>query len=98
MNEAVAKIRALAEESVNVYFIKHASDQMDKRGITQTQATDCLRRGVVVEGPTWDTYQQKGWKVTMESFCAGRTVGIAAKLIETGDSHVLVITAFKKGR
>jgi len=96
LDKAVDEIRKLAEDSVNIFFVGHASSQMTDRGIIQTQVIECLRRGVVVEGPAWDTYQQKGWKVTMESFCAGRSIGVAAKLVEEGDSHILVITAFVK--
>lgn len=87
-------IRKLAEDSVNVYFLPHASSQMDDRGITQTQVLSCLRRGVIVEGPALDSYIQVGWKVTMELFCAGSVVGVAAKLVEHKKSRILVITAF----
>ena len=87
-------IRKLAEDSANVHFTDHVSDQMNDRGITQTQAIACLRSGIIVEGPMLDSYNQKGWKVTMELFCAGRSIGVAAKLVERGKGYIIVITAF----
>jgi len=96
LDSVVDEIRTLAENSANVFFVPHATGQMNKRGIIQTQVIEVLQRGIVVEGPMLDSYQQAGWKVTMELFCAGRTVGVAAKLIEQGNNRILVITAFTK--
>lgn len=96
LDMAVDKIRKLAADSANVYFVGHASSRMEERGIVQTQVIECLQRGTVVEGPVWDSYQQSGWKVTMDLFCAGKSLGVAAKLVEKGDSHIIVITAFVK--
>lgn len=90
LDNAVDEIRKLAGDSANVYFTPHSSNH----GIIQTQVIECLRHGIVVEGPVWDTFKQKGWKVTMQLFCAGRNIGVAAKLVEQGDSYILVITAF----
>jgi len=87
-------IRKLAEDSANVYFRPHASERLVERGITQTQVLFSLRHGGIVEGPIYESHKQKGWKVTMESFYAGRNIGVAAKLVEEGDGHILVISVF----
>ena len=94
LDRVVDEIRKLAGDSANVYFSHHSSERMNQRGILQTQAIEVLQRGVVKEGPTLDSFKQTGLKVTMELFCAGRTVGVAAKLVEQNNNRVLVITVY----
>ncbi len=48
---ALRIIRTAAADSANVILTKHASAQMQKRKITMTQLLQCLRKGLISEGP-----------------------------------------------
>jgi len=85
-------IRQIAAVSERVFITKHAEKRMFERQVTLTQVLNCLRTGVFIEGPTLDSYQQPGHKATMQQICAGALVQVALKLVEKGQSHIIVIT------
>jgi len=85
-------IRQTAEVSENVFITQHAAQRMTERRVTMTQVLQCLRTGTFIEGPTLDSYQQLGYKATMQQVCAGDLVIVALKLIEHGQDRIIVIT------
>jgi len=87
-----AIIRQTAEYSENVFITQHAAQRMTERRVTMTQVLQCLRTGAFIEGPTLDSYQQLGYKATMQQVRAGHLVKVALKLIEQGQGRVIVIT------
>jgi hypothetical protein len=85
-------IRQTAVVSERVFISKHAEERMIERQVTLPQVLHCLRIGAFIEGPTLDSYQQIGYKATMQQICAGDLVQVALKLIEQGQGHIIVIT------
>ena len=49
--KALALVRELAADSGNVVFTDHALRRMRKRMMTPKAVLECLRRGVIAEGP-----------------------------------------------
>ena len=87
-----ATIRRLALDSANVFMTKHAVKRLVERNLTMTQVYRCLQNGALIDGPTLDSEQQKGWKFSMQILSGGDWVKVVCKLIETNDSCILVIT------
>lgn len=89
--KALEIIRDAAADSGRVIFTDHAQRRMRKRRITLAQVLTCLRRGVIVEAPYWDSVHGT-WPVTMERLTAGErvTVGMAIDLTK----RVIIVTAF----
>lgn len=85
-------IRQTAAFSERVFITKHAEKRMIERQVTLSQVLYCLRTGVLIEGPTLDSYHQAGHKATMQQVCAGDLVQVALKLVEQGQGHIIVIT------
>lgn len=85
-------IRQTAAVSEQVFLTQHAEQRMIERQVTMTQVLQCLRTGVFVEGPTLDSYQQTGYKATMQQVCAGDLINVALKLVGLGKTHIIVIT------
>ncbi|MBX8532486.1 DUF4258 domain-containing protein [Pseudomonas cichorii] len=46
-------VHALAQESSRVVFTNHCLERMVERGISTIEVIRCLRRGVIVRGPTY---------------------------------------------
>lgn len=85
-------IRKLSKYSDNVYWTRHAEQQMRKRHITKAVALDVLRAGVINLEPEPDI---KTGHITcrMERFCAGVNVAIVVALEGEGARECIVVTA-----
>lgn len=98
LNDVVATIRNVAQDSAQVYLTKHAQEQMHDREISLTQVLKCLRSGELFEGPIQDSTRELGWKSTTRTLSAGVWIEVVSKLIERDDDFILVITAYRRGR
>ena len=87
-----ATIRRLARDTKKVHMTTHAWDRLAERGHTMTQVYSCLQHGELVYGPTLDSEKQQGYKCRMRALSAGNWVQVTAKLIESGDEYIIVIT------
>lgn len=95
-NGAAAEIQRIArEETENMFALPHAQNRMIERGILFRQVLNVLRDGDLVSGPIWDPDKEQGWRCRFRRITAGFRVDIVAKLVERGDTCVLVVTAFK---
>jgi len=87
-NQALRIIRKAAEETGRVAFHPHAKQRMRKRRINPTQVYSCLRKGIIIEGPSLDI---KGcWRCTMYRLAAGEAVSVVVSIIP--HDNLLVIT------
>lgn len=86
-------IRALAQNSENVYIEAHAKKRMRQRHITLTQVLECLRKGVVDE-PAHENILGN-WKCTLRYLHAGDLMRVVAAIEkdEAGD-WIAVVTVF----
>jgi hypothetical protein len=92
---AESKIREIASKaSHEIYILDHAKMRMLEREITQRQIFKALINGELLEGPEWDTKEDKGWKCKFSRIVAGEKVTVVAKLVDREDSSCLVITVW----
>ena len=93
--ECVALVRELVEEGGRVVHRPHALQRMEERDITMAQVFAVLRRGDLVEGPTWDR-NYSNWKFGMEGLSAGEMISVRAAIdVERlMGKVVLVLTTF----
>jgi hypothetical protein len=87
--DAIRLVRELAADSTNVALTKHCRDEsMPKRGITMRQVLDCLRKGVIVEGPAIDIHGN--WKMDICRQADGLTCAVAIEW----RARLIIITTF----
>jgi hypothetical protein len=88
-------VRELVAEGGRVTFRKHAFDRMEERGISNAQVMQVLRRGEIVEGPSWSA-RYGNWEFMMQADAAGDTVNVksALEVEQLMGRVVVVITAF----
>lgn len=46
-------VHVLARDSSKVVFREHCLERMNERGVTAVEALRCLRRGLIIKGPTY---------------------------------------------
>lgn len=69
----------------------HAKKQMRKRGVTDLQVLQVLRKGYVVEPAHRNIYGN--WQCTLEALVAGDRIKVAAALLSAStDESVVIIT------
>ena len=89
--QALGLVRELAAESGNVVFTTHARKRMRLRKVTPLAVLECLRRGVIIEGPAMGI---KGlWEVALERMGAGRRLRVAIAL--DPPRRVIVVTVYE---
>lgn len=94
-----AKLREMVEELLSqggrLVYALHMLERMEERDITTAQVIQVLRRGQLLEGPTWSS-DHESWKFKMQADTAGETVTVVASLcVKPLDGQVVfVITAF----
>jgi hypothetical protein len=87
--DAIALVRELAADSDRIILTDHCRiDSMPKRGIPIRAIIDCLRKGVITEGPALDIYGN--WKMNIYRQTGDLTCAVAIKW----RTHLLVITVF----
>lgn len=57
-------VHDVAIESKNVVITDHCDLRMEERGITWTEALRCLRRGLILEDPTYNA-EHNTWEFRM---------------------------------
>jgi hypothetical protein len=89
---ALRIVRRLAAVSENVFFTDHAQRRMRQRHVTRPQVLDCLRKGLIVEGPALGTRQ--AWEMKFERSWSGEMVRVVVALDWDAEAaaHVLVVT------
>jgi hypothetical protein len=87
--DALRLVRALAADSANVGLTKHCREEsMPDRGITMRQVLDCLRKGVIIEGPMIDVYGN--WKMDIYRQADNLTCAVAIEW----RTHLIIITVY----
>lgn len=88
--EALAAIRELAGDSSRIFIVRHAIGRMIERSVSRSDVENCLRKGVIDEGPFLNSHGH--WQVTMARRAGGeRTQCVVA--IEWS-RRLLVITVY----
>ena len=93
---AQAEIRKLATERGNLRFTRHALTRDPKNNkfpISELQAAQCLRNGILWEDPVPDIKLANGWKFTMGRKMEEVEIVVAGVLVP--QDKVLVITGFE---
>jgi len=91
--DAQRLVRELATDSSNVGLTKHCREEsMPDRGITLRQVLDCLRMGVITEGPALDVHGN--WKMDIYR----RTDNLLCAVAIEWKTRVIVITTYEKDR
>ena len=87
---ALPIIREIAEDTSRVVILNHAKKQMRNRRITRTQVYSCLRRGIVIGGPS--LVIKCFWRCTVQRLTFGEELSV----VVSSDSRekLLVITVF----
>jgi hypothetical protein len=80
------RVRALAANSANVFIVVHARKRMAERGHTDGDVLQCLRRGIIDEGPFFNA--RNNWQATLRRTHAGQEIKVVAAL----EARVIVIT------
>lgn len=85
----------LLSQGGRLVFVRHMLERMEERDISTAQVTQVLRRGQLLEGPTWSG-DHESWMFKMQADTAGETVTVVASLgVTPMDGQVVfVITAF----
>lgn len=90
VHDAMKLIRALAQDSKNVFVVRHARRAQEKRKITRRQIMTCLQKGRVTEGPSKNIHGN--WQVNVSRFAAGE--GVTCVVAIELDEQLIVITVF----
>lgn len=76
-----------------IYYLPHAEERMEQRGITRTQVEKCIEHGRIVEGPYRDT--PGNWKMNLECVAAGDRITVVGVLDRDDDgNYVLIVTTY----
>lgn len=88
-------VRELVAEGGRVTFRTHAFNRMDERDISSAQVMQVLRRGEIVEGPSWSA-RYGNWEFMMQADASGDLVNVksALEVEQLMGRVVVVITAF----
>jgi hypothetical protein len=87
--DAQRLVRELAADSGNVGLTKHCREEsMLTRSITMRQILDCLRMGVVTEGPALDVYGN--WKMDIYR----RADNLLCAVVIEWKTRVIVVTTY----
>ena len=87
--DAIRLVRELAADSGNVGLTWHCREEsMPERDITMRQVLDCLRNGIITEGPVIDI--KGNWKMNVYRQADDLTCAVAIEW----RSRLIVITTF----
>src|SRR5258706_16005959 len=89
---AIRIVRRIAADSANVVFTRHAVQRLKQRRITRPEAIECLRKGLLIEGPAPGT--GGSWEMKFERAWGGATIAVGGALEWDGDfaDRVIVVT------
>lgn len=88
--KALGLVRELAKDSGKIVFMPHALKRMRQRHITAKMVSECLMRGVIVEGPV---FSLKGtWELAMQRMAAGNKLHVALAI--DLPSRLIIITVY----
>lgn len=83
------KIAELSQDSGNIEFDHpHFQSRMQSRNLSMRQVLECLREGIVIDGPKKDKWGD--WRIKVQRYVAGRRVQVVVAYKVT---LVVVITA-----
>lgn len=84
-------MRELVAEGGRVTFSEHAFERMEERDITTAQVFQVLRRGDIIDGPTYSTKHQN-WEFLIQADAGGEEVTVKAAIeIESLMGQVVVV-------
>lgn len=88
-------VNEIVAEGGRVTYRKHAFERMEERDISNAQVMQVLRRGEIIDGPTWST-RYGNWEFMMQADTSGEIINVKAALeVEQLMGRVVaVITAF----
>lgn len=88
-------VKELYEQGGRITYRDHAFEKMEGRDITDAQVRQVLKRGDIIDGPTWST-KYDNWEFLMKADTAGDEVRVKAAIeIEQLMGEVIaVITVF----
>lgn len=89
---AQAVLREVAADTGRIILTTHAKRRMRERDIIFAQIRDCLRNGVVIEGPALNIHGN--WQVTLYRLSAGQRINVVAAIVREGHETAIVITAY----
>lgn len=80
------RVRELAADTANIFIVRHARHRMIERGHTDEDVVQALRRGMLEDGPF---YNSKGhWQATIYRRYAGQEIRVVTVL----EDGIVVIT------
>lgn len=88
VDEAKKYATQLAEEG-KVILTHHARERMVERDVSFEQILNCLKKGIICEGPSGC---KDGYKITMERMAAGEQLYVVCVLQFSFDA--LIVTVF----
>lgn len=89
--DAEARVHALAVDTSNIRWSRHARDRMEERGIDDTDALRALQRGHCLEDPVPGKGQGE-WKVKMVWEVRGsRDIGVVTIIMREGRLRVVTV-------
>jgi hypothetical protein len=87
----LAWVRELVAEGGRITFSEHAFERMEERDITTAQVFQVLRRGEIIDGPTYSTKYQN-WEFLIQAEAGGEEVTVKAAIeIESLMGQVVVV-------
>lgn len=97
--DVVSEIQGIARaDDGRLFLTMHLRERMLERTILERQVYQCIRHGLPVGDPVWNTEVDPGWKVVFERYCAGERLRVATKLINDNGHLVVVMSAYWRGR
>lgn len=89
--DCLAWVRELVAGGGRVVFSGHAFERMEERDITTAQVFQVLRRGEIIDGPTYSTKYQN-WEFLIQADAGGEEVTVKAAIeIESLMGQVVVV-------
>ena len=89
--DAERRVHAIAVDTRNIRWSRHALDRMEQRGIDDTDALKALQRGHCLEAPV-PGKQQGEWKVKMVQEVRGsRDIGVVTIIMVEDRLRVLTV-------
>jgi Domain of unknown function (DUF4258) len=88
--KSLALVRELAAVDGNVIFTLHALKRMRLRNVTPFEILQCLRKGVIVEGPALGV--KGNWELALQRLGGNRKVRVAVAI--DMPKRLIVITVY----
>jgi hypothetical protein len=88
--EALVAIREIGRDATRIVLLPHARERADERGVVTRQIVDCVRLGVIEEGPFLNA--RGNWQVTLRRRSAADQLACVVAI--DWRTHLLVVTVY----